>query len=243
MLIISIVSHYDEISIKNMLLKNIKKLDQVDVNIIIRLNVKENIKKYKTLEENFKKAQFNIVSNDNPYGFGKNHNLTFAQFAKQGDIFVVCNPDIVSFSDGILDQIILKQRNNQIICPLILESKEKIADFRRTDINFWNILGRVFSKKVGLSISEFKWVPSVFTVFPYESYRSLEGYDENIFMYYEDYDICMRARKKGINLKILEDVHILHPPRRSSRKNIRLLIAHINSIFYVLKKQMIGYYK
>ena len=56
MLIISIVSHYDEISIKNMLLKNIKKLDQVDVNIIIRLNVKENIKKYKTLEENFKKG-------------------------------------------------------------------------------------------------------------------------------------------------------------------------------------------
>jgi N-acetylglucosaminyl-diphospho-decaprenol L-rhamnosyltransferase len=243
MLVVSIVSHYDEISIKNMLLKNIKKFDRVDVNIIIRLNMKENIKKYITIRKSFKKAQFNIVSNENPYGFGKNHNLTFAQFSKPGDIFIVCNPDIVGFSDKILNQIVLKQKNNQIICPLIFESKGKIADFRRTNINFWNILGRVFSKKIGLSTSEFKWFPSVFTVFPYESYFSLEGYDENIFMYYEDYDICMRARKKGINLKILEDVHIIHPPRRSSRKNIRLLIAHMNSIFYVLKKQMIGYYK
>ena len=124
-----------------------------------------------------------------------------------------------------------------------MESEGVEADFRRSDITILRVFGRFFSKKIGLSYFDYKWFPSVFKIFSHHSYETLGGYDENIFMYYEDYDICMRARKKGMELEVLDAAYVIPPSSRSSRKKIKLFLIHINSIYYVLRKKIIGEYK
>ena len=65
--------------------------------------------------------------------------------------------------------------------------------------------------------------------FKSEIYRKLEGFDETIFMYYEDADL---SRRLVLNKKSLGSSNLLtlkHIGNRSSHKNFRLLISHIFS--------------
>ena len=57
-------------------------------------------------------------------------------------------------------------------------------------------------------------------------FKEIKGYDENIFLYYEDYDICMRS-KKYCKLFIRTDITVLH--KKIKQKKYKF-------IFYTFKK-------
>ena len=61
-------------------------------------------------------------------------------------------------------------------------------------------------------------------------------------MYYEDYDICLRA-KKYVDIYIDDNIKIIHKYTRTSRKNIKFLYMHIKSISQVLFRKYTGKYK
>ncbi len=42
-----------------------------------------------------------------------------------------------------------------------------------------------------------EWVAGSFIAFKSSSYRKVQGFDENYFMYCEDIDICYRAKSQG----------------------------------------------
>ena len=65
-------------------------------------------------------------------------------------------------------------------------------------------------------------------IFSSKLFKEIKGYDENIFLYYEDYDICMRS-KKYCKLFIRTDITVLHKENRESKRNISLF-------FYTFKK-------
>ena len=73
-------------------------------------------------------------------------------------------------------------------------------------------------------------------IFSKELFIKLNGYDENIFLYYEDYDICMRA-KPFCKLIISKHLKVNHYENRVSRKNFKLFLNHIKSSLYVLNKR------
>ena len=111
------------------------------------------------------------------------------------------------------------------------------SDFCRSQINFKVLLQRFLGFKAGIvgDHDEICWCPSVFKIFSRALYRELKGYDEKIFMYYEDYDVCMRAALV-CSIHVHEELDVFHVGRRSSRRNIKLLIQHLKSITYVIFK-------
>jgi hypothetical protein len=62
------------------------------------------------------------------------------------------------------------------------------------------------------------WIGGAFMVFKCESFIKLNGFDEEFFMYYEDTDICFRAKELGMKIVYDPNFYIIHEARRSGRK-------------------------
>jgi len=63
------------------------------------------------------------------------------------------------------------------------------------------------------------WVTGAFMAFRRETYERIGGFDENYFMYYEDADICLRARKAGWETCYLPQAQAVHFNPYGNRKN------------------------
>lgn len=234
---LSIVSHRNCQDILTFLKSNQIILDKEYLSIIIRINIPEDITELR--EITYKNASFEIISNKTPMGFGQNHNKNFeVSHSPDREIFIVCNPDLTIISDNIFVDLLASSISIDkcIYTPRILNEDFSDADYRRGPIYFSNLLKRfLLNKKNG--DNTFLWTPSVFKCFPSTLFKNLDGYDDNIFMYYEDYDICMRARAAGSKVKIMENNYVIHKAARSSRKSLKLLQHHLVSIYYVTRKK------
>jgi hypothetical protein len=74
------------------------------------------------------------------------------------------------------------------------------------------------------------WVAGMFVLFSALAYKKLEGFDENYFLYYEDVDICRRAHLLGLKIICCPEVTIVHHAQRASRKSIRHMCWHLESM-------------
>jgi GT2 family glycosyltransferase len=81
--------------------------------------------------------------------------------------------------------------------------------------------GRYFAT-LGVSLEsherrdESDWLTGCALVASLSALRSLDGFDDGFFLYYEDVDLSLRARKNGLRLKVLQEVLVDHPDRGSS---------------------------
>ena len=244
MIILSIISHSSASEIVYFIKKNKKILDRKDVKIVIRINKVEPLQELEETLTLLNFSEYSLQHNKEVYGFGKNHNLNFRENATLGDIFIVCNPDITELSDNIFDEVLAQCDNSKILTPKIFTAKEKLADYRRKQISLWSFFLRFFWKKIGVAKNDCQlvWFPSVFKCFTYEVFSQINGYDEEIIMYYEDYDICMRGSAAKIEPAIMLRTQILHPANRSSRKNITLFMQHVKSFIFVWNRHRKGFY-
>lgn len=54
------------------------------------------------------------------------------------------------------------------------------------------------------------WITGAFIGFPRELFDKIGGFDEDFFMYYEDVDFCLRARRAGFRSYFLPSAKALH---------------------------------
>jgi N-acetylglucosaminyl-diphospho-decaprenol L-rhamnosyltransferase len=70
--------------------------------------------------------------------------------------------------------------------------------------------------------------------------REVGFFDEWIFLYFEDDDLCLRARRAGHPLVLVNDAHVLHRVKQSSAPSMKLVFrrayAMTLSKFYVHRK-------
>lgn len=57
---------------------------------------------------------------------------------------------------------------------------------------------------------ETEWVSGAAMVISRNVFRDLNGFDERFFLYFEDVDICKRARSRGYSVVYIEDIHAVH---------------------------------
>lgn len=224
---ISIVSHnHGEMVLS--LIKALDKLEEVS-RIILTINIPENI----TIQ-NF--AKLHIINNGNPKGFGENHNAAF--LLCKTDYFCVLNPD-VSLSGNPFTNLLqlfisddccltapsVKNLNGEFedsarYSPTPIRLFRKIFLFDNGSYNF-NLLSEPF---------EVECIAGMFMLFRSEAYKSINGFDTNYYMYYEDMDICLRLRKSGWKIIVNPLVIIFHQAHRTSRRNLRYLRWHVLSM-------------
>jgi GT2 family glycosyltransferase len=147
-------------------------------------------------------------------GFGENNNYLFDLIEKENgfqadDFFLVMNPDITVTPETVFALTEKMQQSAQAIATLNLYRDQAM---RVPDKNIRHFPGMLSIIKMPL-VSTFsetydkeqiaatsdniavEWASGAFLAFKPALYRALGGFDPSYFMYFEDVDICYRARR------------------------------------------------
>ena len=191
---IGIVTFKSEKVIFNCLksIKNIKKIIIFDNSNDIEL-------KHKILKK-YPKIQF-IVSKKN-LGYGGGNNQILKNYKKK--YFFLLSPDTILKKK--CEQELMKQINKikyfSLIAPF---NKEKIFIFFKENKKIKN-----------KNLLEVDYVKGFAMLFNTKKIKKFKMFDENIFLYLEEIDLCKRLRKKNHKIYVCKNAKIVHIGAKSS---------------------------
>jgi N-acetylglucosaminyl-diphospho-decaprenol L-rhamnosyltransferase len=228
---LSVVSH-GQVSLVREFLDDLEKQCRVEaLEVLLTINVPE------PLPDSFKHYTFplTLIHNPTPLGFGENHNRAFKQ--ARGDFFCVINPDI-RINSNVFPPLVAALGDDSIgiVAPRVVDGSGVIEDSARRFPTPLKILCKLFGGCTGRDYEIRNepiypdWVGGMFMVLRRETYQRLEGFDQRYFLYYEDVDLCARARLNGLKVGLTPQASATHNAQRSSHKNLRYLWMHIRSM-------------
>jgi N-acetylglucosaminyl-diphospho-decaprenol L-rhamnosyltransferase len=192
-----------------------------------------------------------LIRNKKNLGFARAHNRGIA--ASTGEIVVLINPDTVverDFFDG-LEKFFQECPEVGVAGPRVLDSNGELQLSARREISALSgflgrtsLLTRLFSKS-SLIKSQFPavtegshptpvdWVSGACMAIRRETLQNTGSLDERFFMYFEDADLCRRARAAGWLVYYLPHIEIVHQTGASSRSKPRAVwLLHKSAFLY-----------
>jgi N-acetylglucosaminyl-diphospho-decaprenol L-rhamnosyltransferase len=233
-IIFSIVSHGQLGLIKDFL-EDFKAAVFDNVSIVLTVNIPED----ESVLLDFDMLPISLIRNAEPKGFGANHN--FALLQSSGDVFVIVNPDIrlKNFNLDILLET-LEADDVGASAPVVLSSQGTVEDSVRRFPTLSRLLRRIiFGQRQpdyqwSNSAIQVDWSAGMFVAFRPEAFRSVGGFDERFFMYYEDADICRRLARSGWKTILQPATSVVHDAQRASRRSRQHMQWHLKSMFRFL---------
>jgi GT2 family glycosyltransferase len=164
-------------------------------------------------------------------GFGKANNIGVAQAS--GELVLLLNPDTL-VSAATLDTLVaaLDSRDEVVIAgPRLVDGHGRaelsfgsmispLAELRQ------KLLVRGNDRGIGLASSRVErmtrqardvdWVSGACLLIRRADYERLGGFDERFFMYFEDVDLCARARATGRQVIFVPSAEVVHLRGRSA---------------------------
>jgi len=229
MISISVVSH-GQADLVASLLSDLAGCGATDIEAIVTVNVPE--------MPGFGPATvpfpLEVTRNDAPRGFGANHNAAFRR--SRGEYFCVLNPDIrIRANPFPLLVDALQDPRIAVAAPLVLGPDGEIEDsarrFPTPGILLRKLLHLHTKREYPLAepVAFPDWVAGMFMLFRRDAFDALNGFDERYYLYYEDVDLCARARKRGMEVALVTGASVTHDARRTSRRNLRYMLWHARS--------------
>ena len=231
MLTISVVSHR-QAALVSTLLSDIEKYCRTfPLQVIVTINVPE------PLPFSAPDFPFDLIVVENPVrqGFGANHNAACRRAS--GEIFCIVNPDVrleVDPFPALRDA--LRDPKVGVVAPKVLRPDGSAEIHARAFPRATTILKKaLFGIRsefidVGDSARAVDWVAGMFMVFRTELFRSIGGFDERYFLYYEDVDLCARLQRAGYEARVEPRARVVHDARHASHRNLRYFLRHIKSM-------------
>lgn len=196
-------------------------------------------------------AGVHLIRNKENLGFARAHNRGIA--ASTGDLLVLINPDTVVERDFFrsLEEFFGENPRVGVAGPKILDSEGQLQLSARREISALSgllgrtsLLTRLFPKS-SLVKSQFPavtdqthpssvdWVSGACMVVRRDTLREIGCLDERFFMYFEDADLCRRARAAGWLVYYLPHIEIIHQTGASSRSKPRAVwLLHKSAVLY-----------
>ncbi|MFL2612721.1 MAG: glycosyltransferase family 2 protein [Flavobacteriaceae bacterium] len=250
---IIIVNYKSWIPLENCL-NSLLKQENVNTDII----VVDNNSSDNTLEQ-YKKMFPSVewIENKKNYGFSKACNI--GESKSKYDLLLFLNPDTI-LEKNCLEKIFKKNidYNSKIISIKQIDKKKKNTNAYGYFLSFhtYNGLLRFFyrlifrkTKKINERLDYFypDWISGSFVIISKNKFHIIGKWDERFWMYYEDMDLCKRAKENDMEIIMLNDIFCYHFHGLSSRINYKTKIKSktevlISKIKYV-KKHFNGFKK
>lgn len=228
-----IIVNYNTADFISICIESLKKQTQIPIEII----VVDNASTDQSIEvlESVKINNFKLIKSSENIGFGRANNL--AAKSATGDFLLLLNPDttldspttiidLVNYYDqnsfGLLAPLINEPRKSKFVLPKYKYPGQKYAIFTR----FNHLPGKI------------AWVLGACILLKKHIYDELDGFDPDFFLYGEDVDLCLRARKLGYQIGFEADIQISHIGGASEFKseNLDKWIRKRRGGFLFLKK-------
>lgn len=200
-----------------------------------------------------------LIKNKKNYGFGYANNVGVKE--ARGKYICIINSDTLSLDTNYEELLCIIEENKDIIlsCKILnsdlsIQSlgfdKPTLYNEFKLYILFWNFnfVKKIrYKNKKNIGMNKRSWVSGAFFIISRDNYEKLNGFDESIFMYAEDMDLCIRGEKVGIESYVYDQTSIIHLHGASSSNkkkysvssNLARLIKAKESYFYVIKKNEI----
>jgi GT2 family glycosyltransferase len=241
---ISIIAYNtDKILIRNAIESCVNSLFKVDIYLVDNsLNEKYSY---------FKNDKRVIYLKTENKGFGAGHNFAIKKMdlLKRYNYHLVLNPDI-SFEKHVIRNLfeyMEKYNDVGVIMPRILNTDKSLQFARRLLPSFLNvILKRSFLKLSRYTNYEMHNIEpktpveiiglcGCFLFFRTKALKSVGLFDENYFMYFEDYDLCRRISIKYKTI-YYPNCEVIHKGNHEHKRNIKLFfVGLISAIKYFYK--------
>jgi N-acetylglucosaminyl-diphospho-decaprenol L-rhamnosyltransferase len=192
-----------------------------------------------------------LVRSGENLGLTKAWNRTIPQTS--GDLVVLLNPDTLIEGDFFVrvEAFFGGEPSAGVAGPRVLDADGKLQLSARREISLLSgllgrtsLLTRLFPKSP-LVKSQFPalaeldrptkvdWVSGACMVVRRETLEGISPLDERFFLYFEDADLCRRAREAGWPVFYLPDVEVLHQTGGSSRSKPRAIwLLHKSAFLY-----------
>jgi len=216
------------------LLRDLERLHlQTPLEVILTLNIPEPM----ACTANDFSYPLRTLRNPQPMGFAANHNQALAQ-ARCATVCIL-NPDIRITQNpfpGLM--ALLENPLVGLVAPAIYSPAGQLEDSARRFPTPWGIARKAITRKrqpkpdypVQDSVVYPDWVGGMLMVLPTTLYRSMGGFDEKFFLYYEDVDLCARIRLRGLRIALLPRTWVIHHAQRSSHTQRKFRQWHLASM-------------
>jgi GT2 family glycosyltransferase len=200
-------------------------------------------------------SRIEYLHNPSNPGFGASHNIALNKASLLGAKYhLVLNPD-VKFEKGTIDRITQYMNENPEIgnlMPKVYYLNGEIQYLCKLLPTPYDWIGRRFNpfrKMVNKrnnnfelrfsgydKIMEVPYLSGCFMFLSMEAVSEIGVFDEKIFMYGEDTDLCRRLINRGYKNIFYPEANIQHVFEKGSHKSIRLTWVGIKSAIYYFNK-------
>ena len=213
-----ILVNYDGYNDTENCIESLKQLNPRPFIVIID-NASKDAHKLKNLSANY--SPLHIIYNPENIGFGRANNLgiRWAQKNLTFDYLCLLNNDTVVNPD-FLDHLKKPFKNDPKIGittgKIFYEANRDLVWYGGGEINYtrgWPRIAdynKVPSAEGANSSKYVSFVSGCLMLFTKDSIATLKGFDEQFFMYCEDLELCIRAKKAGLKLFYNSDSVIYH---------------------------------
>jgi hypothetical protein len=169
-----------------------------------------------------------------PLGFARNHNIAFERAS--GKFFCVLNPDVI-FQGSVLLALmeLVEHGHGHIVAPIMRDSRGQLQDSFRELPSPMRLLRRRLARRhphalpTSVALLHPDWIAGTFMLMRSATFSRLKGFDPRYRLYFEDVDLCTRARLQGLSITVDPGLQVLHDARRSSRRPGLQLLWHVQS--------------
>jgi N-acetylglucosaminyl-diphospho-decaprenol L-rhamnosyltransferase len=162
-------------------------------------------------------------------GFGAANNAGVRIAAT--DACVLINPDVVLLDDGLLRLVALARERESLIVPRLLEISGRLQRSAHPLPGTIEALlpalvhPRALPKQLRLRADPWRaerprrvgWAIAACVGARTELLRRLGPFDPSVFLFYEDMDLCLRARAAGVPTELRPEVSMCHAGAHSTR--------------------------
>ena len=225
------------------------------------LNSKLNLKLYlidnspsddlKVLATDPRIEYFHNTNND---GFGKAHNIAIRKSRGLSKYHVVMNPDIYFNEDvlNVLRKLLDSDESIGIVAPNVLYPDGKLQPLAKLLPTPFDFLSRRFVPFAALKnrlvrkyemhmyrydmVLDVPFLSGCFMFCRSQALHTVDGFDEKIFMYTEDTDLCRRVNEGGFRTILFPFTTIYHDHEKKSFLKYSTLKIYLKSSVYYFNK-------
>lgn len=193
-----------------------------------------------------------VLDNKDNLGFGKANNR--GAEISNGKYLFLLNSDTILLNNAIKEFYDYAEKNEKLLLGSYLYDRDhKITVSYGRFASRLTMLKRIIYVKFPF-VLKFRLKAKPLTIIPIEKdidyicgadlfvekkvFEELKGFDENIFMYCEDEDLCLRALKKNYKCRVITTPKIIHLEGKSSKISKTKKRIMLASYMYYSKKNL-----
>jgi len=169
-----------------------------------------------------------VIRLDRNSGFSAANNI--AAEATDADCLIFVNPDVSCDAEGVRVLATEAKLQHALVAPQLLNGDGSTQENGRRMPYLYRKLLHFFGSRLSHAeyevvadpgvIAQVSWVIGAAVAIPRSVFREIGGWDSTFFIYYEDSDICIRARRAGYRTLLHGDVRWTHGWARATRRSL-----------------------